>query len=109
MSKRDVLLRHYPWTVPEEHRGEIYRLLELHGEYFMDAGKGMAESDLERLREFWAYLHEGDLVVEYNPWAAGEKWSYQPRKPEDEKSMVRENRHTRITPEGQVIWRLPAE
>ncbi|GAB4588707.1 helix-turn-helix domain-containing protein [Nocardia sp. IFM 10818] len=110
-------LEQFPWEVPTSMRrsAPYYRMRE-HGEFMATNGKGMSEGKLERLRSFWKKLRDFNLVLEFDPSlpkmpgvAPAGGFAFVPRKPEDKNRLIRVNEHTKLTPEGELIWVLPKE
>lgn len=115
LTPKEQVLQHFPWQVPAEmSQTSPYRRMRDHGEYVATGGVGMTEEALKRLRTFYHKLKDEDVVLEFDPSIAPEPgvssrggWAYRPKRPEDGDLMIRVNEHTRLTPEGRMIWRLP--
>lgn len=115
LTPRELVLRNWPFQVPTIHsQTSPYRRLRDHAEYVQTAGKGMSDDKLKRLRSFYRHMRENNLVLEYDPAipptpGVSNKggWAFRDRLPEDGELLVRVNEFTRITDEGQIIWRFP--
>ncbi|WP_280350388.1 XRE family transcriptional regulator [Nocardia abscessus] len=114
-APKDLVLDHFPWRVKKQFiQTSPYRLMRLHGEWVATDGEGMPEYKLKRLRSWYKMLREKNVVLEYNPEfpivpKVSNKggFKYQPRLPDDEDLLIRDNEHTTLTEEGLTIWRLP--
>lgn len=115
-TPREVVLESWPFDVPAELcQTSPYRRLRDHGEYIWTGGDKMSPDQLNRLRAFYKKLKDDDVVVEFDPTIppipdVSNKggWAFRRRVSGDgEELLIRVNEHTRLTPEGRMIWRFP--
>jgi hypothetical protein len=74
----------------------------------------MSADKRKRLAAFHNRLHDGHLVVEFDPDIPPEPgvsnkggFALRPRLPKDGDLMIRVNEHTTLTDEGREVWALP--
>lgn len=124
-TPRQVALKHYPWRTGERfHDSYINRCMRDHAEYIATGGEGMPEWKLVDLRGFYKNLISNDLVIEFDPAIPGLEpgetrpggygdrvggFALRQKKASDGDLMIRVNQHTRLTKQGELIWRLPPE
>lgn len=122
-TPREVTLEHYPWKTGERfHDSTVNRSMRDHAEYYATGRDGMPAWKLERLRSFYRHLINENVVVEFDPAIPGMDpeetrtgdWGdtvggfvFRPREHRDGDLMIRVNKHTRLTKQGELIWRLP--
>lgn len=115
MTPREEVLKHFPFKVSaRQGQASPYRRLRDHGEWVAMQGKGMSKDKLQRLRTFYRKLRDGNLVLEFDPSippipGVSNKggWAFRGRVSADEDLLIRVNEHTRLTEEGNQIWRFP--
>ncbi|MDA3643808.1 hypothetical protein LZ318_11785 [Saccharopolyspora indica] len=114
-TAREKVREHFPWRVSKEFiENAPCKRLRDHAEYMETYGEGMSREKLERLLWFYRKLKDEDVVVEYDPEIPpnpGEVitggFAYRKRLPSDGKLIIRVNKHTHLTPEGETLWRMP--
>ncbi|WP_043680904.1 helix-turn-helix domain-containing protein [Nocardia vulneris] len=116
LTPRQVVAKHFPWRVPN-HLLQVspYKRMRDHGEWFETNGEGMSPEKLQRLRWWYRYIRNENVVLEFDPDIAPEPgvsnkggFAYRPRVASDGKLLFRVNRHTKeMTPEMHTIWELP--
>ncbi|QLF84641.1 immunity repressor [Mycobacterium phage Gail] len=106
----------WPWETSNLHgKSSAYQRLRDHGEFMVTDGKGMSDSKIDKLKRWWKFLRDNDLVLEFDPNIdpyPGQKYGgfrYVPRVLEDEELLIRVNEHTKMTPKGEVIWSWPTD
>jgi hypothetical protein len=118
LTPREIVLQNFPWTDVSKKHGEtsVYRRLRDHGEYMATGGAGMSYEKLQRLRKFYRDLRERDVVIEYDPalppqpgFAINGGFALRPRRKSDGDLLIRVNKHTTLTEEGQMIWVFPPQ
>lgn len=124
-TPRELALEHYPWETGERfHESVFNRAMRHHAEYYATGGEGMQEWKLKRLSTFYRHLINENLVVEFDPDIPGldpeeirtGQWgdsvggfAFRRRRSSDGELIIRVNRHTRLTKQGELIWRMPPE
>lgn len=113
-TPRERALEQFPWRVPAvQQECSPDKRMRDHAEYVVTGGQGMEGFKLRRLRAFYENLSMGNLVVEHDPTLPpvdGIKcggWRYVPREESDGQLIIRVNRYTTITDDGEVLWRMP--
>lgn len=112
-SPREMIMELWPWSVPPEQQNATYHILRDHLEYMATRGRYMQEWKLNQLAEFYDRLDRNNWVVEFSPdiepneHAENGGFTYRRRKPSDEGLIIRQNRVTRLTSRGKVVWRFP--
>jgi hypothetical protein len=109
-----VLEQNFPWKVPHAFgQMGLRRAMRDHGDFMATGGKGMAEGALARVRALYRKLTELDAVVEFSPdippneHSSAGGFRLVSREDSDGDLMIRVNRHTTLTEEGKMIWRVP--
>ena len=76
----------------------------------------MSPADVAAVHAFHARLREHDWVVEYDPNITAAEgidrrpgFAYRARTINDDDLIIRNNGHTVITDEGELIWRYPPD
>lgn len=115
-TPREETRKHFPFKVPERFNGSSYdKRLRDHLEFSTTGGVDMSKDQLRRLRWFYRKLQANNLVVEFdpnNPPEPGNKlggYALRPREESDGDLIIRVNDDTRLTPEGEKLWRFPPE
>jgi transcriptional regulator with XRE-family HTH domain len=111
--RKELLETHFPWKVPGDmSETSLLRRLRDHGEWVATGGEGMSESKISRLFGFYRKLQ--DYVVEFDPTLPPEPgiaphggFALRKRTVRDRGLMIRVNKYTQLTEEGQRIWALP--
>ena len=117
-SPREIALREaWPWKVlADQTRTNTYKNCRNHLEFMSTDGVGMSDAKIKRLRGFYKFLKENNVVVEYDPTippidgVSGTfgGWAYRPRVESDSDLIIRVNEHTEMTEEAWVMWTFPA-
>ncbi|MDO2394770.1 hypothetical protein QRB38_13215 [Mycobacterium avium subsp. hominissuis] len=116
-TPREIVRLHFPWDVPADLQDHpVYVLMRLHGDYVATGGRGMPPADVAAVHAFHAQLREHDWVVEYDPNITAAEgiddrpgFAYRARTIDDDDLIIRNNGHTVITDEGELIWRYPPD
>jgi hypothetical protein len=115
-SPREEAMAHYPWKVGARfNAASPDKRMRDHAEFMVTGGKGMSATKLKLLASFYRRLRDGDLVVEFDPSIPPSPgistggYAYRPRVESDGDFIIRVNEHTRITPEGRMMWQFPSE
>ena len=114
-TPREIVMESFPWTVPSAMtQCSAYRRLRDHGEYMATGGKGMKFDRVQRLQGFYKTMQ--DHVLEFDPeippqpgFAKHGGFALRPRTPQDGDLLIRVNKHTTLSDEGRMIWRLPEQ
>lgn len=117
LTPRQIVDQSWPWETSHEHsRCAPYQRLRDHGEYMATGGRGMSENKLKRLRSWWRKLRDENVVLEFNPEfppepgvAPGGGFRYSRRRKSDGDLLIRVNKHTNLTEEGEMIWCWPPD
>ncbi|GGM39375.1 hypothetical protein GCM10012275_07830 [Longimycelium tulufanense] len=117
LTPREQVQEHFPYPgLPGRYHNSLYKRLRDHGEFVATGGEGMTADKLQRLRSFYLKLRASRTVIVFDPSIPAKKgistaggWDLVPRTPEDKDSLIRWNKHTKRTPEGQMIYRFPPE
>lgn len=116
LTTRQIVNKAWPWkdTTSAHSKASVYQRLRDHGEYMATGGKGMSHNKLKRLKSFWGYLKEENLVVEFDPNILPRRgvspsggFAFRPRLVSDRNLLIRVNEHTNLTKEGELIWCWP--
>lgn len=115
-TPREIALAHFPIKTGERfNAAKPNKYLRDHMEYMATRGKGMSDDKLSRLRGFHNKIRRG-LVVVFDPSippitgvSSVGGFNYVPREERDGSLVLRENEHTNITPEGEVLLEMPRE
>ncbi|WKW87288.1 immunity repressor [Mycobacterium phage Chargerpower] len=106
----------WPWQTTTLHgKAGPYQRLRDHGEFMVTDGKGMSEGKLTKLKRWWKFLRDNNLVLEFDPNippSPGLKYggfAYRTRVLADEDLLIRVNEHTNLTPKGEEIWSWPTD
>lgn len=69
LTTRQIVRKAWPWKTNNEHsRNSAYQRLRDHGEYMREGSfKSMTFDKKHRLRRWWKYLRDNDLVLEFAP------------------------------------------
>lgn len=113
--RTELLETHFPWKVPAEMCDtSLVRRLRDHGEFVATGGVGMSDAKLRRLPGLYRKLEK--FVVEFNPnlpptpgVAPHGGFVLRKRTAKDGDLMIRVNKYTELTDEGQRIWSLPSQ
>lgn len=117
LTPRQTVLQHWPFIVPADMgQASVCRRLRDHGEWLATGGEGMSEAKLSNLRYFYNRLRDEGLVIEFDPNIPPEQgvspaggWAWRKRRKSDEDRLIRVNRYTHLSDEGDMIWRFPPE
>lgn len=115
LTPRQIVNKAWPWKTNNWHgKAKPYQRLRDHGEYMATGGKGMSDDKLSRLHNWWQFLRDNDVVLEFDPdipatpgIAPYGGFAYRRRLPSDKDLLIRVNRHTNLSEEGEMIWRWP--
>ncbi|AOZ61313.1 immunity repressor [Mycobacterium phage DarthPhader] len=115
VSTRQVVNKAWPYTTTNLHgKSKPFQRLRDHGEYMRQLSfKGMSAEKERNLKKWWKKLHDEDVVLEFDPTIepypgmAGGGFRYVPREASDGDLLIRVNKYTNLTPQGEVIWRWP--
>ena len=76
----------------------------------------MSENKLKRLRSWWRKLYDDNVVLEFDPnlppvpgVAPNGGFRYVKRRKSDGDLLIRVNKHTVLTEEGELIWCWPPD
>lgn len=115
MTPRQRVMKHYPWKTGERfHNAMPDYHMRNHAEFMATNGRGMDERKLQRLLWFYRFLTRENVVVEFDPSIPPQEgvssvggFAYRPRKASDGNLIIRVNEHTKLTDEGEDLWRFP--
>lgn len=117
LSTRQIVNEAWPWKTDDaQGKASPYKRLRDHGEYMRTGGKGMSEDKLKRLRSWWKKLKDENVVLEFDPTLPPIKgvspnggFKYSPRVPSDGDLLIRVNKYTNLTEDGEMIWCWPPD
>ncbi|AXH48844.1 immunity repressor [Mycobacterium phage Steamy] len=117
LTTRQIVNRTWPFKTTNLHgKSKAFQRLRDHGEYMRTGSfKGMSEEKVRNLKRWWKRLLDEDIVVEFDPsiepyaGMAGGGFRYVPRRPEDDDLLIRVNKHTNLSEEGEMIWCWPPD
>jgi transcriptional regulator with XRE-family HTH domain len=115
--RQQVLEDNFPWKVDSRFiQSNPFRSLRDYGEWFATGGKGLADIKLRRAQALIRKLMKNNAVLEYDPELSPIEgvsvqggFALRPRRRQDGDLMIRVNKHTTITEQGRLIWRMPVE
>lgn len=117
LTPRQIVDEAWPWPTTNDHcKSKAYQRLRDHGEFMATGGKKMNEDKLSRLKSWWRYLRDNDVVLEFDPAIPPQAgvsprggFAYRKRRKSDGELLIRVNKHTHLTEEGEMIWCWPPE
>lgn len=117
LTLRQIVDEAWPWVTNNDHsRAKPYQRLRDHGEFMATGGKKMSEDKISRLRSWWRYLRDNNVVLEFDPDIPPEAgispnggFAYRERGKADGDLLIRVNEHTFLTKQGKTIWCWPSE
>jgi hypothetical protein len=118
LTPRQVVNKSWPWQTTVMHgKAKAYQRLRDHGEFMVNRGfHGMSDDKIKRLKSWWRFLRENDVVLEFDPAipptpgvAPHGGFRYVSRPASDENLLIRINEHTNLTEEGKLIWCWPRD
>lgn len=115
LTTRQIVNKAWPWKTNNDHsKAKGYQRLRDHGEFMATGGNGMSEEKLTRLKNWWKFLREKNVVLEFDPEfpplagvAPRGGFRYVKRRKSDKDLLIRVNEHTDLSDEGRMIWRWP--
>ncbi|AXH46809.1 immunity repressor [Mycobacterium phage Acolyte] len=118
LTTRQIVQQAWPWQTTKAHgKSKAYQRLRDHGEY-MRVGdfSTMSEDKKKRLLSWWKMLRDKDVVLEFDPNLPPEPgvaphggFRYVPRKASDDDLLIRVNKYTNLTEQGEMIWCWPPD
>lgn len=114
-TPRQFVAEHFPWKVPAAMmQTSPHKRMRDHGEWMSTGGEGMSFDKLQRLRRWYKFMREENVVLEFDPEIPPNPgvsnrggFAYRPRVESDGDLLIRVNRHTVMTSEGRIFWALP--
>lgn len=112
------MLQAWPWQTTTLHdKATAYQQLRDHGEFIVNGDfRGMSDDKIKRLKSWWKFLRDNDVVLEFDPAipptpgvAPNRGFRYLSRSASDEEFLIRVAEHTNLTEGRRSIWCWPRD
>ncbi|AGR46491.1 repressor [Mycobacterium phage Odin] len=118
LTTRQIVQKAWPWKTGVGHdKSKAYQILRDHGEYMrVGSFRTMSEDKQKRLKSWWKMLRDNDWVLEFDPnipptpgVAPHGGFRYVQREEEDDDLLIRVNKYTNLSDEGEMLWCWPPD